>query len=62
MTDSLFDINPGELKLDPGVRDLLQRLLNHIEVLTKKNRELKEKISNCAMKMPTLKERKANRR
>ena len=43
MTDSLFDINPGELKLDPGVRDLLQRLLNHIEVLTKENRELKEK-------------------
>ena len=41
-SDSLFDINLGELNLDPAVRDLLQRLLNHIEVLTKENRQLKE--------------------
>lgn len=44
MKDDLSNINLAELNLDPPVRELVQRLLNHIEVLTKENRQLKEEI------------------
>jgi hypothetical protein len=44
MEDTLSNINVEKLNLDKPVRDLLGRLFNHIEVLTKENREFKEEI------------------
>ena len=44
MSEPLANINLAELNLESAVRDLLQRLLNHIEVLTKENQQLKEEI------------------
>ena len=42
MEDSLSNINLEELNLDAPVRELVKRLLNHIEILTKEVRELRE--------------------
>ena len=42
MKDDLAKINLDEYQLDPAIRRLFERFLNHIEVLTKENRELKE--------------------
>lgn len=44
MEESLSNINLEELNLDKPVRDLLGRLLNHIEIVTKENRQFKEEI------------------
>jgi len=44
MEDSLSNIKVEQLNLDEPVRDLIKRLLNHIEVLTKENRQLKEEM------------------
>ncbi|MGH7889006.1 MAG: hypothetical protein ACRENF_00465, partial [Thermodesulfobacteriota bacterium] len=41
MADSLSNISLAELNLDPPVRELVERLLNHIEILTKEVRELR---------------------
>jgi len=41
MTDSIQNINLAELKLDGPTRQLLQRLMNHIEVLTAENTQLR---------------------
>ena len=40
MEDALSNINLEELNLDAPVRKLVQRLLNHIEILTKEVSEL----------------------
>lgn len=42
MKDDLAKINLDEYQLDAAIRRLFERFLNHIEVLTKENRELKE--------------------
>src|SRR5437762_12606611 len=42
MKDELAKINLDEYKLDPTIRKLFEHLLNHIEILTKENRQLKE--------------------
>ena len=42
MKNDLAEINLDEYKLDPPVRKLFEQLLNHIEILTKENRQLKE--------------------
>lgn len=42
MKDDLAKINLAEYKLDPAVRKLFEQLINHIEILTQENRQLKE--------------------
>lgn len=42
MRKALANINLGELNLDKATQEMLERLLNHIEILTKEVRQLKE--------------------
>jgi Transposase IS66 family len=42
MKDELAKINLDEFNLDPPIRKLFEQLLNHIEILSKENLELKE--------------------
>ncbi len=46
MNESLQSIDLAELNLDPQVEQLIQRMLNHIELLTTENRELRVEVQH----------------
>ncbi len=55
MDETLQSIDLTELNLDPQIQQLFQRLLNHIEVLTTENRELRVEVQRLRDEIAQLK-------
>ncbi|MCP4416039.1 MAG: hypothetical protein GY805_05425 [Chloroflexi bacterium] len=58
MDETLQSINLTELNLAPETQQLFQRFLNHIEVLTDENRELRVEMQRLRDEIAQLKGRK----